>query len=184
MTTLAIGIKKDKAPVLIQLCDSIEKAEAIGLASDFPDYTVCSPAKLGDVFSLAQLAELFNAIPGDEQVTRFSDKQSAVARIIRKAEGAREQMESPATKRKPRAKKEPGVRKPRKLDGKVKAISSGEMRWKEGTVRKQVFDLLCETGASPLEDFLELASKKLKLERAQALSAVHKLIAVKRAVVS
>lgn len=179
MTTFAIGLNK-KVPTIIALCDSAEQAEAAGVASDYEDYTVCAGAKLGETFSLTDLATMFNELPGEEKVTRFADKPSAVKRLTVKALAAKDQLSTTAKPKKAKKPAKPRTGRPasQASDSKIKAKKLEGHRFNAKSPRGQAYEMLKEAGTMVLSEFVSLTEEKLKLARPQALGLIQKLRAV------
>lgn len=184
MTSFAIDISNKKSPFIMKGCATIDEAAVYGEASDAKDYVTCSLAKLGDMFSLMELATMFNALPGEAKVERFADKASAVRRVTEKYAGAAEELEQKATgkkAKKAKAKKANGKPRgePRKIEGKIKAVKNDEKRWQEGSPRSIAYAYLLAEGAMAVEDFVNNVAKKQKLERKQVMAIIQKLLGVK-----
>ena len=141
MSSFAIGMNK-KIPFIIGQFETIEQADAAGAASDAEDYTACSAAKLGDTFTLTELAHIFNNLPGEEKVERFSDKQSAVRRLLAKFEANKDDI--PAA----------SPRKPKKSAAKEKSATK---KAKDGRPRGKIIHMASiagRYGGGPMAPFL------------------------------
>jgi len=178
MTTFAINTGNKKSPIIMRGCATADEAAVFGEASDAKDYVTCSLAKLGDSFSLTELAAMFNSLPGEAKVERFADKTAAVRRITEKYAGCAEELDQKATGKK--AKKAKKAKKERKLEGKVKvkAIKKEGARFQKESLRVKAHQWLADEGQMPVEDFITGIMKLLKIERNQALGVLRYLSAV------
>jgi len=183
MSAYAIGMNK-KVPFLLGVCETLEQAEAMGTASDAEDYAACSAGKLSDLFTLSELAAIFNSIPGDERVERFSDKASAVKRIAAKAEANKEALAEGNTKRKAAKRKATAKEsgRPRaRITGIIKAVKNEGKRWQKDSPRSLAYALLLADGPMTVEEFIGKTMKHLKATRPQVLGIITKLRAVRMA---
>ena len=186
-THYAVGFDKKRVPYIIALCDSLAKAEATGTASDAEDYTVIAVEKLADSFKLSELATMFNALPGEGTVERFADKLAATKRIAMKIHAAGGTTMATTKKRAKTKKATNGGTRGRKaeaLKGRIKPLKREDKTWQKGSFRSALYQLLVESGSTPIEEFIADCEKKLKKSRGQILGAIQKLLIVKMAEVS
>lgn len=187
----AIGLNQ-KVPRVIGGFDNVAAAEAHAHASDDEDFTIVTAEKLGEMFTLAQLTALYNALPeinedkpeGPVVETTLRTKELGVKRIINRYEATKEKIMAHNRGNKPkagkvRATKKNGTaragRKAEPIKGRIKALKREGKRWKEGTARHTAYELLVENGAQPVEDFIASIMRKIKVERGQAVAIIAKL---------
>lgn len=176
----AIGLNK-KVPHIIAVCDTLAQAEVTGQASDAEDFYCVAVEKLAEKFTTGQLVAIFNDLPGEQKVERFSDKATAMKRINSKliATGGTIMATSKkkvAKKKNGATKKPGGGRKAAARTGKIKALRKTDKRWKSKSFRYALYLLLVDEGSSKLEDFIETAMKKLGKSRGQILGGIEKLL--------
>lgn len=172
----AIGIDKNKSHHIINAFETLEQATVAGEASDYHDYVALSATQLAERCSLTELASMFNNLPGEEQVTRFSDKPSAVKRVLQKFNAASEQLSNKKpVKKRTGAKGRPAA----KIEGKIRAVKRDGKRWQEGSPRSKAHALLASSGPLLVETLIGKMADELKIKRPQALGIISKLRASK-----